>query len=236
MSAVAGRLASQLGASYLQIDNGGKGMLLGGIEGVDPASVVVLGGGFVGLNAAEVAIGLGSHVTILDINEKRLEFFSQRFGSKVTPLYSNEKNISQAVSSADILIGAVLVPGAKAPKLVSKEMVSKMPKGSVIVDVAVDQGGSVETIHPTSHENPTYEVNGVIHYAVPNMPGIVPYTSTYALTRQTITYAKMIADLGWREAIKNNEPLRKGVNVCAGELTHKPVSEVLGIPLQKIKF
>ncbi|OFZ54545.1 MAG: alanine dehydrogenase, partial [Bdellovibrionales bacterium RIFOXYC1_FULL_54_43] len=192
MSAVAGRMATQIGATYLQHDHGGKGILLGGVTGVERARVVVLGGGVVGVNAAKMAAGLGAKVTIMDVNVARLDYLADIFGSDVSTLYSNSEQIERTVTRADLVIGAVLVPGAKAPKLVTREMVSKMQPGSVIVDVSVDQGGTVETCRPTSHEHPTYTVDGVIHYAVPNMPGAVPRTSTYALTNVTLKYALMI--------------------------------------------
>jgi alanine dehydrogenase len=180
MSAVAGRMATQIGATYLQHDHGGKGMLLGGVTGTERANVVVLGGGIVGVNAAKMAVGLGAKVTIMDVNVHRLDYLADIFGNEITTLYSNAEQVERCVTQADLVIGGVLVPGAKAPKLVSRDMVSRMQPGGVIVDVAVDQGGSVETCRPTSHEHPTYTIDGVIHYAVPNMPGAVPRTSTYA--------------------------------------------------------
>jgi len=191
MSAVAGRMATQIGASYLQHDHGGKGLLLGGVTGVQRGRVVILGGGVVGVNAAKMAAGLGAKVTIMDVNSQRLDYLADIFGNEVSTLCSNSEQIEREVIRADLVIGAVLVPGAKAPKLVSREMIAKMQPGSVIVDVAVDQGGCVETCRPTSHEHPTYTVDGVIHYAVPNMPGAVPRTSTYALTNVTMRYASL---------------------------------------------
>ncbi len=235
MSAVAGRMATQIGATYLQHDHGGKGMLLGGVTGVERANVVVLGGGVVGINSAKMAVGLGARVCILDTNVNRLDYLADIFGNEITTLYSNVEQVERAVLNADLVIGAVLVPGAKAPKLVTREMVSKMQKGSVIIDVAVDQGGSVETCKPTSHEHPTYTVDGVIHYAVPNMPGAVPRTSTYALTNVTTKYAVMLANLGWKEAVSKDEALRKGVNVCNGKLTYRQVAEDLGLPFDALK-
>lgn len=236
MSAVAGRMATQIGATYLQRDHGGKGVLLGGVVGVDRASVVVIGGGIVGVNSAKMAIGLGAKVTILDVNTHRLEYLSDVFGNEVTTLYSNHDNIEKAVTQADLVIGAILVPGAKAPKLVSREMISRMAPGGVVVDVAVDQGGSIETSRPTSHEHPTYIVDGIIHYAVPNMPGAVPQTSTYALTNVTLKYGLMLADMGWKEAVAANPALRKGVNLCMGKCTYQQVAEDLGLPYEPLKI
>jgi alanine dehydrogenase len=235
MSAVAGRMATQIGATYLQHDHGGKGMLLGGVTGVDRANVVVLGGGVVGVNAAKMAVGLGAKVTLLDVNVPRLDYLSDVFGNEITTLYSNSEQVEKAVTKADLVIGAVLVPGAKAPKLVTREMVSRMAPGGVIVDVAVDQGGSVETCRPTSHEHPTYTIDGVIHYAVPNMPGAVPRTSTYALTNVTMKYAVMIANMGWKEAVTKDAALMKGVNILAGKCTYKQVAEDLGLPYEAVR-
>lgn len=235
MSAVAGRMATQIGATYLQHDHGGKGMLLGGVTGVERAKVVILGGGVVGVNAAKMAVGLGARVTIMDVNVHRLEYLSDIFRNEVTTLYSNNEQIERSVTTADLVIGSVLVPGAKAPKLVTREMVSRMQSGGVIIDVAVDQGGSVETCRPTSHEHPTYTVDGIIHYAVPNMPGAVPRTSTYALTNVTLKYAQMIANLGWKEAITRDEALRKGVNILNGKVTYKQVADDLGLNYEPIR-
>ena len=235
MSAVAGRMATQIGATYLQHDHGGKGMLLGGVTGVDRAKVVILGGGMVGVNAARMAVGLGAYVTIMDVNVHRLDYLSDIFKNEVTTLYSNGEQVEKAVTQADLVIGAVLVPGAKAPKLVTRDMVSKMQPGGVIVDVAVDQGGSVETCRPTSHEHPTYTVDGVVHYAVPNMPGAVPRTSTYALTNVTLKYAMMIANLGWREAVTKDEALRKGVNILNGKVAYRQVADDLGLPYEPVR-
>lgn len=236
MSAVAGRMATQIGATYLQHDHGGKGMLLGGVTGVDRAKVVVLGGGVVGINSAKMAVGLGAQVSILDTNVHRLDYLSDIFGNEITTLYSNSEQIEKAVLSADLVIGAVLVPGAKAPKLVTREMVSRMQPGSVIIDVAVDQGGSVETCRPTSHEHPTYTVDGVIHYAVPNMPGAVPRTSTYALTNVTLKYALMLANMGWKQAVSKDEALLKGVNILNGKVAYKQVADDLGLPYEAVKI
>jgi len=235
MSAVAGRMATQIGATYLQHDHGGKGMLLGGVTGTQRASVVILGGGVVGVNAAKMAVGLGAKVSILDVNVHRLDYLADIFGNELTTLYSNAEQIEREVSKADLVIGAVLVPGAKAPKLVSREMISKMAPGGVVVDVAVDQGGSVETCRPTSHEHPTYTIDGVIHYAVPNMPGAVPHTSTYALTNVTLKYALMLANLGWKDAVGRDEALRKGVNILNGKVAYKQVADDLGLPYEAVR-
>lgn len=232
MSAVAGRMATQIGATYLQHDHGGKGMLLGGVTGVARANVVVLGGGVVGVNAAKMAVGLGANVSILDTNVHRLDYLSDIFGNEISTLYSNNESVEKAVLNADLVIGAVLVPGAKAPKLVSREMVSQMQPGGVIIDVAVDQGGSVETCRPTSHEHPTYTIDGIIHYAVPNMPGAVPRTSTYALTNVTLKYAMQIANLGWKEACARDEALKKGLNILNGKCVYKQVADDLGLPYE----
>ena len=235
MSAVAGRMATQIGASYLQHDHGGKGMLLGGVTGTDRASCVIIGGGVVGINAAKMAIGLGARVTILDTNVARLDYLSDIFGNEVTTLYSNSEQIEKSVVNADLVIGAVLVPGAKAPKLVTKDMIASMQPGGVVIDVAVDQGGSVETCRPTSHENPTYAVDGIIHYAVPNMPGAVPRTSTYALTNVTTKYALMLANMGWKQAVSKDAALYKGVNVALGKCVYKQVADDLGLSYEPLK-
>jgi len=236
MSAVAGRMATQIGATYLQHDNGGKGMLLGGVTGVDCANVVILGGGVVGINAAKMAVGLGARVIVLDTNVGRLEYLSDIFGNAVQTLYSNSEQVEKAVLKADLVIGAVLVPGAKAPKLVTKDMISRMQPGGVVVDVAVDQGGSVETCRPTSHEHPTYAVDGVIHYAVPNMPGAVPRTSTFALTNVTLKYATQIANLGWQNACMADPMLAKGVNIANGKCVYKQVADDLGLPYEPLRL
>ncbi len=235
MSAVAGRMATQIGATYLQKDHGGKGMLLGGVTGVQRANVTILGGGVVGVNAAKMAIGLGAKVTVLDVNVDRLDYLNDIFGNAIHTLYSNNEQIERSVVESDLVIGAILVPGAKAPKLVTREMVSKMQPGGVIVDVAVDQGGAVETCRPTSHEHPTYLVDQIIHYAVPNMPGAVPRTSTYALTNVTLKYGLMIANLGWKAAVTKDPALLKGVNIAHGKLTYKQVADDLGLPYQPVQ-
>lgn len=229
MSEVAGRMATQIGAYYLQRDHGGKGILLGGVTGVRPGKVTIIGGGVVGTNAAKMAVGLGAHVTILDVSTSRLEYLDDIFGGRVTTLFSNVQNIEQSVAESDLLIGAVLITGQKAPTLVSKQMIASMGKGTVVVDVAVDQGGCIETCRPTSHTSPTYEVDGVIHYCVPNMPGVVSRTSTYALTNVTLKYASMIAAMGVEDAIAKDKALFKGLNVYGGYVCYEPVARDLGM-------
>ena len=229
MSEIAGRMSIQVGAFYLQKEHGSRGVLLGGVPGVSPGNVVILGGGIVGTNAAKMAIGIGAKVTLLDIDLERLRYLDDIFGNRIVTLMSDSQNIEEAVSSADLVIGAVLIPGARAPNLVSRQMLSIMKKGSVIVDVAVDQGGCIETIHATYHDNPIYEVDGVFHYGVANMPGAVARTSTYALNNTTFPYAVRIADLGWKEAMRKDTSLLKGLNVATGMLVCKPVGEAVGI-------
>jgi alanine dehydrogenase len=235
MSAVAGRMATQVAATYLQKDHGGKGILMGGVSGVHPGKVTIIGGGIVGTNAAKMAVGLGADVTILDVNHNRLEYLDDIFEGRLITLHSNLKNIEESVAQSDVVIGAVLVAGRKAPKLVTKAMVKQMQPGSVIVDVAVDQGGCIETCRPTSHVEPTYEIDGVIHYCVPNMPGVVSRTSTYALTNATLHYASQIANLGLEEALAKNPLLQKGVNVYNGEVCYEPVAEDLGYTYKPLK-
>lgn len=229
MSEVAGRMATQVGAYYLQKDHGGKGILLGGVTGVARGKVTVIGGGIVGVNAANMAVGLGAEVTILDVNRARLEYLDHIFQGRVQTLYSNVQNIEKSVAESDLLVGGVLITGHKAPVLVTKKMVSSMSKGSVVVDVAVDQGGCIETCRPTSHTNPTYEVDGVIHYCVPNMPGVVARTSTYALTSATFKYASMLARMGVEEAVAADPCLAKGLNVYNGYVCYEPVAKDLGM-------
>lgn len=236
MSAVAGRMATQIGATYLQKDHGGKGMLLGGVTGVSRANVTILGGGVVGINAAKMAVGLGAKVTILDVNVDRLDYLNDIFGNNIHTLYSNNEQIEKSVIESDLVISAILVPGAKAPKLVTRNMISRMQPGGVVIDVAVDQGGAIETSRPTSHEHPTYTIDNIIHYAVPNMPGAVPRTSTYALTNVTLKYGLMIANLGWKEAVGRDPALFKGVNLANGKLTYKAVAEDLGLPYEPLKL
>ena len=229
MSEVAGRMATQIGAYYLQRDHGGKGILMGGVTGVRPGKVTIIGGGVVGTNAAKMAVGLGASVTIMDVSTARLEYLDDIFGGRVTTLFSNVQNIETAVAESDLLVGAVLITGHKAPTLVSKQMVSSMGRGSVVVDVAVDQGGCIETCKPTSHTSPTYEVDGVIHYCVPNMPGVVSRTSTYALTNVTLKYASMLAAMGVEDAIAKDKALFKGLNVYGGYVCYEPVARDLGM-------
>jgi alanine dehydrogenase len=230
MSEVAGRMAVQEGAKYLEKLYGGRGVLLGGVPGVPPAKVVVLGGGIVGINAAKMAAGLGAKVTVLDLSLERLRYLSDVMPANVVLIHSNRHNVLEEITSADLVIGAVLVTGAKAPRLVRREDLKLMRPGSVIVDVAVDQGGCVETIHPTTHENPTYVVDGVIHYGVANMPGGVPRTSTLALTNATFPYALQLANKGWQQALKANAALLKGLNMVDGHVTYPGVAEAFGMP------
>ncbi len=226
MSEVAGRMAIQIGAQYLEKQYGGKGILLGGVPGVSPANVVIVGGGIVGTNAAKMAVGLGADVTVLDMNMDRLRQLDDLFGNRIKTLASNSYNIAQAVKNADLLIGAVLIPGARAPRIVSEEMIKSMQPGTVVVDVAIDQGGSIETIdHITTHSNPTYEKYGVIHYSVANMPGAVARTSTIALTNVTIPYGVQIANKGYVKAALDSPSLAKGINTIQGFLTYEAVAK-----------
>ncbi len=229
MSEVAGRMSIQVGAFYLQKPNGGRGELLGGVPGVPPANVVILGGGTVGTNAAKMAVGLGARVTIIDLDADRLRYLDDIFFGQIETLMSNPFNIHDSVSKADLLVGAVLVVGAEAPKLVSRDMISSMKKGAVAVDVAVDQGGCFETTHPTTHSQPTFVVDDVVHYCVANMPGAVPRTSTFALTNVTLPYARRLAKLGFKEAVRRDPALREGVNTFDGHVTYAPVAEAVGI-------
>ena len=232
MSEVAGRMAVQEGAKYLEKIFGGRGILLGGVPGVLPAKVVILGGGVVGINAAKIAAGMGAHVVILDLSLERLRYLSDVMPANVQLLHSNRFAILEQIIEADLVVGGVLVPGAKAPKLIRREDLKTMQPGSVIVDVAVDQGGCVETIKPTTHENPTYVVDGVIHYGVANMPGAVPRTSTFALTNATLPYALQLANKGWKKALKENPALLKGLNMVGGKVTYPAVGESFGIPVE----
>jgi alanine dehydrogenase len=229
MSEVAGRMSVHIGAYYLQKPNGGRGILLGGVPGVLPGDVAIIGGGIVGINAAKMALGLGAQVTILDTNLDRLRYLDDVFHGAVHTLASNKAHLHEAVKRADLLVGAVLIPGASAPKLVTREMIGDMKKGSVIVDVAVDQGGCIETTHATTHSNPTYEVDGVIHYCVANMPGAVPRTSTIALTNATLPYTRRLASLGFTKAIED-PGLAEGVNVYKGAITYLAVATSQGRP------
>jgi alanine dehydrogenase len=234
MSEVAGRMAIQVGAHYLEKMAGGRGILLGGVPGVPAAKVVIIGGGVVGTNAAKIAVGMGANVTIIDNNLERLRELDDIFLTKIATLASSAYMIHDAVSSADLIVGAVLVPGASAPKLVTKSMLKDVPNGAVIVDVAVDQGGCIETTHPTTHSNPTYYVEGVLHYCVANMPGAVPRTSTFALTNATLPYAVKIANKGFFDAIRGDEGLKAGVNTYAGHCTYEAVAAAQGIPYTSI--
>jgi alanine dehydrogenase len=224
MSEVAGRMSVHVGAYYLHKPNGGRGVLLGGVPGVLPADVVIIGGGVVGTNAAKMAAGLGARVTILDVSLDRLRQLDDIFRGEVQTLASSRAHLEDAVRRADLLIGGVLIPGAAAPKLVSREMIGQMKKGAVIVDVAIDQGGCVETAHPTTHSDPVYEVDGVIHYCVANMPGAVPRTSTIALTNATLPYTRLLARNGFEKAVRENAGLAEGVNVYQGEITYEAVA------------
>ncbi len=229
MSEVAGRMAVQEGAKYLEKLYGGRGVLLGGVPGVAPAKVVILGGGIVGINAAKMAAGMGAKVVILDISLERLRYLSDVMPANVQLIHSNRHNVLEQIATADLVVGGVLIPGAKAPKLIRREDLKRMRPGSVIVDVAIDQGGCVETIHATTHENPTYVVDGVIHYGVANMPGGVPRTSTLALTNATLPYALQLANKGWKQALRDNPALLKGLNAFDGKVTYQGVAEAFGL-------
>ncbi|WP_407538739.1 alanine dehydrogenase [Deinococcus radiomollis] len=229
MSEVAGRLSVQAGAYHLQKPVGGRGVLLGGVPGVQPGHVLIVGGGVVGTNAAKMAMGMGAKVTVLDVSHRRLTYLDDVFFGKLTTMMSSEANLRTLLPETDLLIGAVLIPGAKAPHLVTRDMLPLMQEGSVIVDVAVDQGGCVETIHATTHDDPTYIVDGVIHYGVANMPGAVPRTSTFALTNQTLPYALQLAGHGL-DAVRRSKALTAGLNTIAGTLTYKGVADAMGLP------
>jgi alanine dehydrogenase len=229
MSEVAGRMSVQVGAHYLEKMSGGRGILLGGVPGVPAARVVIIGGGVVGTNAAKIAVGMGAHVTIIDKNLDRLRELDDIFLTKISTLASSAYMIHDAVSQADLIIGGVLVPGAAAPKLVTTSMLKDVPNGAVIVDVAVDQGGCIETTHPTTHSDPTYYVEGVLHYCVANMPGAVPRTSTFALTNATLPYTLRLANRGFMDAIKGDPGLKEGVNTYAGRLTYEAVAQAQGL-------
>ena len=229
MSEVAGRMSIQEGAKYLEKPMGGLGILLGGVPGVKPANVIVLGGGIVGTQAAKMAAGMGADVTIMDVNLNRLRQLDDIMPANVKTQYSSEYNIREAIKTADLVIGGVLIPGAKAPKLITKDMLSTMKPGAVIVDVAIDQGGCFETSKPTTHAEPTYVVDGVVHYCVANMPGAVPYTSTLALTNATLPYAIQLANKGWQQACKDNADLRLGLNVVNGKIVYEGVSQAFNL-------
>jgi alanine dehydrogenase len=225
MSEVAGRMSVQVGAAYLEREHGGRGVLLGGVPGVPPGNVCIIGGGIVGTNAAKIALGMGAKVTLVDLNLNRLRELDDIFNGRVFTMASNSYNIERAVCEADLVIGGVLIPGAAAPKIVTKAMVSKMKKGAVIVDVAIDQGGCIETAHPTTHSHPSYEVDGVVHYCVTNMPAAVPNTSTLALTNATFPYVLKLARLGAKDAIAEDKGIAEGVNTYNGTLTYGAVAE-----------
>ena len=235
MSEVAGRMSVQVGATALQKANGGFGVLLGGVPGVPPAKVVILGGGVSGTHAAEMAAGLGAEVTVVDRSVKRLRELSALFGNRLKTAYSTAHAIEELTQEADLVIGAVLIVGAAAPKLVTREMVKRMKQGSVLVDIAIDQGGCFETSKPTTHAEPTFVVDGVIHYCVTNMPGAVPRTSTFALTNATLPYVRALADHGWQVALARDAGLLRGLNVHAGKITHEAVARDLGLSYQAYK-
>lgn len=228
MSEVAGRLATQVGAAYLTKSHGGRGVLLGGVPGVNRGTVTIIGAGVVGTNAAKIAVGMGAQVYLLDINQRRLAYLDDIFGNQLSTVMSSPENIARIVAVSDVVIGSVLIPGAKAPYLVTREMIHAMQPGSVVVDVAIDQGGCFETSKPTTHQDPVYLVDGVTHYCVANMPGNVARTSTFALTNVTLPYALDIAQQGLAEAVRRDPALAKGVNVCSGRITHPAVAEAIG--------
>lgn len=234
MSEVAGRMAIQEGAKYLEKPVKGRGILLGGVPGVPAGKVLVLGGGIVGAQAAKMAAGLGAQVTILDVNLSRLRYLSDVMPPNVTTLYSNEYNIRKLIKDHDLIVGAVLIPGAKAPKLITRDMLKEMRPGTVLVDVAVDQGGCIETCKPTTHANPTFIIDDVVHYCVANMPGAVPYTSTIALANATLPYAIELAGKGWQRACKENVALKKGLNVVAGKVVYDGVATAFDLPLTPV--
>ncbi len=235
MSEVAGRMSVQEGAKYLEKTYGGYGVLFGGVPGVPPAKVLILGGGIVGTEAAKMASGLGADVTIMDVNLKRLRYLDDIMPLNVNTLMSNGYNIYEMVKSHDVIIGSVLIPGAKTPQLVTKDMLPTMRPGTVLVDVAIDQGGCFETSHPTSHDHPTFVVDGILHYCVSNMPGAVPRTSTLALTNATLPYAIKLANNGWEKACKEDEALQKGLNIVNGKVVYKGVADALGLNYTNIK-
>jgi alanine dehydrogenase len=237
MSEVAGRLATQMGAWALEKAQGGRGILLGGVPGVPPAKVVVLGGGIVGYNAALIAVGMQADVWVLDKSVERMRDLEMMLDGRITLAMSNQLAIEEAAEGADLIVGAVLIPGARAPKLITRDMLGSLKPGAVLVDVSIDQGGCFETSHPTTHSDPVFEVDGIVHYCVSNMPGAVPVTSTYALTNVTLPYAELIADYGVREAIARSRPLARGVNVFEGKLTYEAVAEAHGLdysPLDEV--
>lgn len=234
MSEVAGRMAIQEGAKYLEKPQKGKGVLLGGVPGVPSGKVLILGGGIVGTQAAKMAAGLGARVVIMDLNLQRLRHLSDIMPANVTTIMSNEYNIREAIQEADLIVGAVLIPGAKAPHLITKDMLKLMKPGTVVVDVAVDQGGCIETCTPTTHENPTFVIDDIVHYCVANMPGAVPYTSTLALTNATLPYAIQLANQGWKKACGTNAELQKGLNIVNGKVVYKGVADAFSLPLTSL--
>lgn len=234
MSEVAGRMSIQEGAKYLEKPLKGRGILLGGVPGVRPAKVMILGGGVVGTNAAKMAAGMGADVTILDLNLQRLRYLDDIMPANVNTFMSSEYNIRELIKSHDLIIGAVLIPGAKAPSLITKDMLKEMQPGTVLVDVAVDQGGCIETCKPTTHEDPTFIIDDVVHYCVANMPGAVPYTSTLALTNATLPYAIELANKGWKQACNDNNELKLGLNVINGEIVYKGVADAFGMPYTSV--
>lgn len=234
MSEVAGRMSVQEGARFLEKPQGGKGKLLGGVPGVRPARVLILGGGIVGCNAAQMAAGMGAEVMITDINLPRLRYLSEVLPKNVKTLYSSGHNIRQELPTIDLVIGSVLIPGDKTPHLITRDMLRLMKPGTVLVDVAIDQGGCFETSHPTTHSDPTYVVDGIVHYAVANIPGAVPFTSTMALTNATLPYTIALADKGWQKACKDNSALALGVNVADGKVVYKAVADVFGLPYEEL--
>lgn len=235
MSEVAGRMSVQEGAKFLEKPMGGRGILLGGVPGVKPANVLILGGGIVGTQAAKMAAGFGARVTIMDVSIPRLRQLDDIMPANVDTVYSNEYNIREAIKKADLIIGAVLIPGGKAPRLITRDMLKTIPRGAVMVDVAVDQGGCFETTRPTTHAEPTYEVDGVIHYTVANMPGAVPYTSTLALTNATLPYAIQLANKGWKQSCIENRELKLGLNIIDGKVVYKGVSDAFGLPYTDVE-
>ena len=230
MSEVAGRMAVQAGAAHLEKSKGGMGILLGGVPGVPAAHVVIIGAGVVGTHALQMAVGMGARVTVLDKNIDRLRQLDLIFGNRINTSYSNAQSVEDAVLDAELVIGGILIPGAAAPKLVTRSMIARMKKGAVVVDVAIDQGGCFETSHATTHAEPTYVVDGVVHYCVANMPGAVARTSTFALNNATIGHAVALADKGWQQALKNNAHLKNGLNVAGGQVTYEAVAQALGYP------
>lgn len=234
MSEVAGRMSVQEGAKYLEKPVGGRGILLGGVPGVRPAKVMILGGGVVGTNAAKMAAGLGANVTILDVSLPRLRYLDDVMPANVNTFMSNEYNIRELIGTHDLIIGAVLIPGAKAPHLITRDMLKEMRPGTVLVDVAVDQGGCIETCRPTTHQDPTYIIDDVLHYCVANMPGAVPYTSTLALTNATLPYVIQLANKGWKKACSENAELKLGLNVINGEIVYKGVADAFGMKYSNV--